>query len=177
MSGPPDVIYLTGFMGSGKSTVGCELARRLDRPFIDLDQRIERREGRSISRIFADSGEEAFREAERRALATVPLEQRPVVATGGGILLSRENRRMMSRTGVRVWLKCPFEELVRRLEAFAGQQGRRPLWTGDREELRRLLELRTPVYARSADLVVNAAAAPGETVEAIVAWLEGEAVG
>jgi len=171
------VIFLTGFMGSGKSTVGCELARRLGRPFIDLDCLIEEREGRSISRIFAESGEKAFREAERRALSALPLEQRPVVATGGGVVLSRENREVMSRTGVRVWLKCPLAELVRRLETSADERGGRPLWTGDPEELGRLLEQRTPAYAEAADLVVDAAAAPGETVTVIAAWLEGRAAG
>lgn len=171
------VIFLTGFMGSGKSTVGRELARRLGRTFIDLDRLIEEREGRSISRIFVQTGEQTFREAERRALSALPLEQRPVVATGGGIVLSRENREVMSRTGVQVWLKCPLAELVRRLEAAADEGGGRPLWTGDPEELGRLFEQRTPAYAAAADLVVDGAAPPYETAAVIAAWLEGRAAG
>lgn len=165
-------IYLTGFMGSGKSTVGRTLAQHLDRPFIDLDDQIERRESRSISRIFAESGETAFREVERLALTALPLQSRPVVATGGGIVLSRENRLLMDRSGVRVWLNCPLAEIVRRLGNTAGGRDRRPLWSGDPQELGRLLEQRTPAYA-SADLSVDAAGAVDRTVGEIVRWLEG----
>lgn len=168
---PGVIVYLTGFMGSGKSTVGRTLAHRLDRPFIDLDDQIERLEGCSISRLFADSGEAAFREAEHRALAAIPLERHPVVATGGGIVLSRENRRLMDRTGLRVWLNCPLAEIIRRLENSAGERDRRPLWSGDPLELGRLLEQRIPAYA-SADLTVDATEDVDRTVGNIVRWLE-----
>jgi shikimate kinase len=167
------IIYLTGFMGSGKSTVGRELARLLARPFIDIDSLIESREGLSVARLFAQGGEAAFREAEGRALAELSVERGPVVATGGGIVLHRKNRRLMARTGLQVWLKCPLADILRRLEIAAGEPGRRPLWTGDRQEMARLLEERTPVYAGSADLVVDATAAAAETAGAIVRWLEG----
>ncbi len=172
-TGAMGIIYLTGFMGSGKSTVGRELARLLDRPFIDLDSLIEGREGRSIARIFVRGGETAFREAEGRALAALAVQQGPVVATGGGTVLSRENRQLMARTGLRIWLKCPLAEILRRLEACTGEPDHRPLWTGDRQELAHLLEERTPVYAASAELTVDATAAAAETAGAIVRWLEG----
>lgn len=168
------VIYLTGFMGSGKSTAGRALAGRLGRPFIDLDDQIESREGCSAARLFAQSGEAAFREAERRALEALPLEICPVVATGGGIVLSRENLCLMARTGLRVWLNCPLAEIVRRLESTSGERERRPLWSGGLEGLGRLLEQRTPAYA-SADLTVDAAGTVDRTVEQILRWLEGRA--
>lgn len=166
------MVYLTGFMGSGKSTVGRELAHRLNRPFIDLDERIECREGCSISRLFTDSGETAFRDAEHRALAALPRERHPVVATGGGIVLRPENLRFMDRSGRRIWLKCPLEEIARRLENSAGGGDLRPLWTGDLAELGRLLAQRTPSYA-SAELTVDAVGTVDRTVEEIVRWLEG----
>lgn len=165
------IVYLTGFMGSGKSTVGRTLAHRLNRPFIDLDDQIERREGCSISRLFVDSGETAFRDAEHRALAALSLERNPVVSTGGGIVLSSENLRLMTRTGVRVWLNCPLAEIIRRLESSVGERDRRPLWSGDLQKLGRLLEQRTSAYA-SADLTVDAAEDVDRTVEEIVRWLE-----
>ena len=79
----------------------------------------------------------------------------------------------MARTGLRVWLQCPLVEILRRLEASAGEPDHRPLWTGDRQELARLLEERTPVYAASAELTVDATAAAVETAGAIARWLEG----
>lgn len=165
-------IYLTGFMGSGKSTAGPLLAHRLERPFVDLDREVECREKRSAHRIFTESGEPAFRRAEHRALAALSLRQHPVVATGGGILLSSENRRILSRTGVQVWFKCPLAELVRRMTTVSGEDERRPLWSGDPGELGHLLEQRTPAYAGTADLVVDAAAEPEAVVTVITAWLE-----
>lgn len=160
-------------MGSGKSTVGRELAYRLDRPFIDLDSRIERSEGCSIDSIFAERGEPAFREAEHRALAALPVEREPVVAPGGGIVLRQENLDFMARTGIRVWLKCPLAELLRRLELSPEQPDRRPLWTGDRQDLERLLEERTPLYAETADLTVDATVPKAMTAAVIINWLEG----
>jgi shikimate kinase len=164
-------IYLTGFMGSGKSMIGRELALRLHRPFIDLDDLIARREGHSIDHIFSALGEPAFREAEHRALMALPLEEGPVVATGGGVVLKQENRSFMARTGLRVWLKCPLAEIIRRLESAAGEPGR-PLWTGDRQELARLLEERIPVYAEAAELTVDSSVAAGETVGEILRRVE-----
>jgi shikimate kinase len=155
-------IFLTGFMGSGKTTVGRLLAGRLGRPFIDLDLEIERREGRSVADLFAVSGEAGFRAAESKALQALDQGPGPVVATGGGIVLDPENRALMSRCGVRVWLRCPLDELVRRLADAGG----RPLWTGDRGELERLLGERTPCYAE-AEVAVDATASPAEVAEEI----------
>jgi len=173
--GPCGVLYLTGFMGTGKTTVGCELARRLGRPFVDLDGEVERREGRRISAIFEASGEEAFRNAEQQALRGLDPAFRAVVATGGGVVLRESNRRFMDRTGVRIWLRCPLDELLRRLGETGSAVGARPLWDGDRAGLARLLAEREPFYAGGAGLVVDASGPATETVEAIERWCGGRA--
>ena len=160
-------IWLTGFMGSGKSTVGRALARRLGRPFIDLDREIERREGRTISAIFAESGEALFRDAERRALLGLSTDAGPVVATGGGIVIDPQNRQLMDHTGLRIWLNCPPAELQRRLASDSAAGVHRPLWRSDPEELANLLEQRSAAYAEAA-LVLDATAATEVTVQAII---------
>jgi len=98
-------IFLTGFMGAGKSTVGRRLAQRLDYRFADLDQLIVAREGRSISEIFATRGEGYFRDCEAAVLAGQAETMRTVFATGGGIVAREENRAVMKRHGTVVYLR------------------------------------------------------------------------
>lgn len=124
------LIFLTGFMGSGKSTVGRLLARRLRRRFVDLDREIERREGRSIPELFAE-GEASFRAAETRALKAV--RGPAVVALGGGALLHN------AVEGALIKLTCAEPELWRRLKP---QLAARPLLKGGRPAMRRLLKAR-----------------------------------
>jgi len=141
-------IYLVGFMGSGKSTVGRALAEELGWRFADLDEDIEKREGESISQIFDARGEAAFRQAETAALRErVRLVERGqpwVIALGGGAFLSGENYEMVSNNGVSVWLDCPFSTVERRL----GGYDHRPL-ARDPEKLRELFALRREGYARA----------------------------
>jgi shikimate kinase len=108
-------VYLTGFMGTGKSAVGRELARRLGRPFVDLDVAIERAAGTSVAALFARRGEPAFRRLERRALLKAAERRGLVVALGGGALLDKRNLALVEKTGVLVQLSCSRRELVRRL--------------------------------------------------------------
>jgi shikimate kinase len=112
-------IFLVGFMGSGKSTVGRALAQRLGWEFIDLDERIEAAEGTSISEIFATRGEAEFRRIESAALgeAAAQAEVRPaVIALGGGAFAQPGNVELIARTGVSIWLDCPLEVARRRVE-------------------------------------------------------------
>ncbi len=155
------MVFLTGFMASGKTTVGRRLADRLDVPFVDLDSRIESRAGRPVSEIFETEGEEGFRRQESQALEEVLGEKEGVVATGGGLPGNPSNVRRMRSHGPVVWLDVPFETLVRRLE---GDPTGRPLFE-NREQARRLYQGRLPSY-RDADLRVEVS--PDEGVENVV---------
>ena len=119
-------IYLTGFMGTGKSVVGKELARLLRRPFIDLDLSIERAAGSSVASLFARRGEAAFRELEHKALVRAAKRPGVVVALGGGTLLDPRHRAIVKK-GYLVSLSCSRAELVRRL---APMRASRPLLAG-----------------------------------------------
>ena len=146
-------VYLTGFMGSGKSALGRALASELDFEFMDLDAAIESRMGKSISRIFRDDGEPAFRTAEKAALlATATLEDH-VIAAGGGTLVPAENMNWALRHGIVIFLDLPVEEIVRRL---LRSRRRRPLIQAMKDspgELERyvtnLLNQRRPSYERA----------------------------
>jgi shikimate kinase len=146
-------IYLTGFMGSGKSTVGRALADQLGWRFIDLDEEIERIEGMSITEIFDQRGEPEFREIETRILRdyvrAIESGQPHVVALGGGAFVREENFSLVSNHGVTVWLDCPLELIERRLAGFT----HRPL-ARDPEKLRTLFAERSGGYSR-ADLRIQ----------------------
>jgi shikimate kinase len=125
-------IFLVGFMGAGKSTVGRALGHHLGWDFEDLDDRIERLEGRTVAKIFRDSGEQAFRRAEHAALQAILEELRGgvkrVVALGGGTFAQEENHKVLQSSGVpTVFLAAPLEELWRRCNADLGAH--RPLRT------------------------------------------------
>lgn len=149
-------IYLVGFMGSGKSTIGANLAKELGWPFIDLDQEIEDQQGRPISEIFADLGEKTFREIEtsvlRERLQTVQCGMPAVIALGGGTFVQPQNWDLLEDNGVTVWLDCPFELVKQRI----GSAETRPLGR-DTEALARLFTDRVPLYQR-ADYRVDASA-------------------
>ena len=98
------IIYLVGMPGSGKSVVGRELAGRLGVPFIDLDEEIEREAGRSVSQIFTEQGEPAFRAMEATALTKAATQDPAVVACGGGVVLEPANRITLRATGTAVFL-------------------------------------------------------------------------
>ena len=141
-------IYLVGFMGCGKSTVGSALADELGWTFIDLDEEIERREGATIAEIFDQRGEEAFREIEAAVLhdrvRNVQSGRPQVVSIGGGAFLSEHNFELVSNNGVTIWLDCEFSQIERRIKG----QTHRPL-ARDPEHLRRLFHQRRDAYARA----------------------------
>lgn len=141
-------IYLIGFMGCGKSTVGRALADELGWSFIDLDEEIERTQHSTISDIFDARGEAAFRRIETAALRdrvrNVQSGRPQVVSLGGGAFLADENFELVSNNGVTVWLDCPLSQIERRI---AGQT-HRPL-ARDPERLRNLFETRRGGYARA----------------------------
>lgn len=148
--------YLTGFMASGKTTVG-RLVADLFEPkweFIDLDLEIEKLAGKSIPEIFASEGEPQFRQREAAALAKVAARhaEGSVIATGGGVILSPQNRDLMRRTGIVIWLDVPFEVAVKRHKE-SGHEISRPL-LDDLEAAAKIYESRLPLYQATADLRV-----------------------
>ena len=102
-------IYIVGFMGSGKSTIGPVLAGKMNRPFYDLDDLIEEEQERTISEIFESQGEEHFRKLESNKLVQNPPSEPCVMALGGGTFVSEANRDYISKHGISVWLKIPFQ--------------------------------------------------------------------
>lgn len=136
-------IYVVGFMGSGKSTIGRRLAETLGRPFVDLDDDIEAAAGRRIADIFSNDGETAFRDAEHAALAArVRTGADIVLALGGGAFTFARNRELLAGAGTSVWLDCPYEVAVRRVSGFA----HRPL-AKDPVQFRALFEKRVADYS------------------------------
>ena len=142
-------IFLIGFMGAGKTTVGQTLARLLNCDFVDLDQLIEARVGKSISDIFAGMGESKFRRLESDAIVECRGRERTVIALGGGAYVSEENRKVLRGIGKTVWLDCPLDICLQRV---SGDHSR-PLVT-DEAQMRELFERRRPAYAQ-ADLAVQ----------------------
>jgi shikimate kinase len=140
-------------MGSGKTTVGRFLARRLGMDFLDLDQEIERRCGVDVRTIFDIEGEAGFRLREHTLLDELTRGDPVLLATGGGSILRADNRALLRERGLVVWLKTRVEQQIRRLE----KDQRRPLLQApDREErLRKLAEERDPLYAECAHLIVE----------------------
>ncbi len=136
-------LVLTGFMGTGKTAAGREIARRLARPFVDMDAEIEARAGRSIPAIFAGDGEAAFRRLEADLCRELAARQGLVIATGGGALLDVDSREILAASGPVVCLQSSPDEILRRL---AGS-GARPLLAGDAaREIPRLLAEREAAY-------------------------------
>jgi shikimate kinase len=149
-TGFPGVV-LVGFMGSGKSSVGVELARRVGAEFVDVDAWIERASGREIRELFAVEGEDAFRLREKAALREILSVKGRVVATGGGAFMDEGNRALLKGYGPVVYLEAMPETILHRL---SGDSDRPLLRGGDRERVARdLLERRIPGY-RKADFTV-----------------------
>ena len=152
-------VVLVGFMGSGKSSVGRELARRFGVPFVDVDERIEAEAGCRIRDLFSREGEPAFRVREKAALRDALTVKGRVIASGGGAFADEENRALLRSYAPVVYLEAAVETLLERL---AGDLGRPLLRGGDREEVvRELLSRREPGY-RTADVTVRT---DGRTVE------------
>jgi len=167
-------VFLIGFMGAGKSTVARIVAARLDRPCVDLDDRIEVAAGRSIHEIFAEQGEPAFRELESAALATLASEPPSVVACGGGVVLSDENRALLGRMGFVVYLHVSAGETLARI----GNDETRPLLSGPGGALAAtsLLEARESLYAAVADATVETVGRSAEQVATdVLTAIEGAA--
>ncbi|MFQ5813977.1 MAG: shikimate kinase, partial [Anaerolineae bacterium] len=139
-------IVITGFMGTGKSKVGLEVARRLGRDFVDMDALIEERAGMTIPEMFAQRGEGFFRQQERQLCQGLAKRRGLVIATGGGALIPEENRQALATSGLLVCLTCDVGEILRRL---AEVEDRPLLDVADRREhIETLLAERREAYSR-----------------------------
>jgi shikimate kinase len=137
-----DRIYLIEFMGAGKTTIGRKLADKLNWKFIDLDEEIERHEGRSIADIFRQQGEAHFRNLERLRLKELSSTPKIVVALGGGAFIDPDNQSLTENSGLTVWLKVSFRNVEERVKI----DGTRPKFT-DKTQVERLYQMREPFYA------------------------------
>jgi shikimate kinase len=155
-----NIIYLTGFMGSGKSTIGPILANTLGYRFIDLDCYIEEQTSKTISKIFAEQGEKAFRALETQALKVLTHDQNVVISLGGGTLVTAENLQLVKECGVLIYLKADIDQIVMRMK----NKTDRPLLRGPNGEQLPEHELRTRIqnliterekYYTTADIIVS----------------------
>jgi shikimate kinase len=163
-------VFLVGFMGSGKSSVGAAVAARLDSQFIDLDEEISRQLGAPIAEIFGSRGESTFRAAESDALATVAGMDEVVVATGGGAFCSEGNREIIHGSGgVSVYLDLPWSELHRRL---ARDHSQRPMYANP-DQAAQLFEQRRPQYLQAmVRVVLDGSEGPDDVADRVVDALQ-----
>lgn len=143
-------IVLCGFMGSGKTTVGLELAKIMGRKFMDTDDMIEREQGIAIKAIFTVHGEEYFRDLEFACCKKISAMKNCVVSTGGGALTYKRNVDALKQGGRIVFLDADFDVICQRI----GNTRTRPLFQ-DREKARALYDERRPKYLSAADYIVD----------------------
>ena len=165
--GIPKRIFLIGPMGSGKTTVGRQLARRLDMDFLDLDLELQKRCGVEVAVIFEIEGEAGFRQRESALLEELTQRDNLVLATGGGSVLDENNRRLLSERGLVVYLQTSIDQQLGRLE----RDKQRPLLQAPdrRRRLAELAEQRNPIYEDCAHLVVRSANIAPSAMAATVA--------
>ncbi|MGH9841133.1 MAG: shikimate kinase [Blastocatellia bacterium] len=158
-------IFLIGFMACGKSTVGPVLAAKLNRAFVDLDQLIEAKTGHAIAELITREGEESFRQIEIETLCAAAQGEPAVIAPGGGAMTRTENRELMLRHGITVWLDAPVELCWQRI-----RQDRivRPL-ASDEESVRKRYSHRLPLYQQARiQVFINKSQSPEEIAEKVV---------
>ena len=146
-------IYLIGPMGVGKTTIGRQLAKALKLPFYDSDKVLEQKTGVDIPTIFEFEGEEGFRKREQKVIQELTQVQNIVLATGGGVIVNEENRKLLKAMGFVIYLQCSVERLLERTR----KDTQRPLLQTEnpRKRIRQLLEQREPLYSSCADFKIN----------------------
>lgn len=162
-------IYLVGFMGSGKSTIGEKLAERLGLKFMDTDIQIEKQTMKKITDIFADQGEDGFREIEHQILIATRTKDY-IIATGGGIIEREDNRAWLANQHV-VYLKTSWETINRRLV----NDDSRPIWQDQSRDKKQLLTERDRKYTQVANQVIETdLLTEDKIVEQIVSFLNNK---
>ena len=146
-------VILIGFMGTGKTSIGRRVAQSLGFEFIDTDDQIVESEGQAIAEIFSDEGEEYFRQLETQLLQSCGKHRNQVLATGGGIVLREENRKLLTDSGYVIWLKSSAEAI---LERVLRNRNRPLLHTDDPlQTVKDLLQDRKHLYATTADFTID----------------------
>jgi len=159
-------IFLIGFMGSGKSTIGKKLAAKLSCDFIDMDAYIEQKEGKTIAEIFKTKGENYFRSLEQNVLKSLCIMENVVISTGGGTPCFFDNMEVMNQSGYSVYLKLEAEKIIGRLK---NGTGKRPLISNLtalelEQEIRERLKIREPFYNK-AKMIYTSEGSPNRDVE------------
>lgn len=159
-------LVLIGLMGVGKTTVGRRLAKKLDLPFVDADEEIEKAAGLTIAEIFDRFSEDYFRDGERRVIARLIDDEPQVIATGGGAFMNEETRQLIAKNATAIWLDADIDILVERVS----RRNTRPLLNqGDPEQiLRRLAAERNPIYAQAHVHVTGNDSPHDHTVDKII---------
>lgn len=159
-------LVLVGLMGAGKTSVGRRLAEKLEIPFVDADHEIEVAAGKTIPEIFSDHGEEYFREGERRVITRLLENGKQVLATGGGAFMNAETREKIKKHGVSLWLKADLDVLLKRV----AKRNDRPLLQNEDPAIvmKRLIDLRYPIYAQSDITVESRDVQHGQMVNDVV---------
>ena len=172
------LIFLTGFSGSGKSTIGPLLANSLGYEFVDLDQVIEKRAGKAITRIFAENGEEQFRELELQALQGVLERSDLVISLGGGVLENDRSYELIKEAGTLVYLRSSTKTLARRLcnktdrPLLKGENNRKLSREEIEEKISAILKKREPRYESASLTVQTDVKRIGSTVEELTRKIE-----
>lgn len=177
ISNLPDRIFLCGFMGAGKSTLGRRLAKRLKMNFMDLDKIIEQESAQSIPEIFEQDGEETFRKLEQSALLSVIRSKKGVIALGGGSLQNQHMVDHLKLNGLLIFIDTPFSVIFERIADDSG----RPLLTDENGELKSeellhsqlkaLYEKRLPLY-RQAVITVDSSGGLKEVMDQLIRKIE-----
>lgn len=160
-------VFLCGFMGCGKSTVGARLAKALDAPFVDMDTYIEEHAGMKIPEIFSEYGEEHFREMETRAVSALSGRE-GVIACGGGAMLREENAQIARKTGIVIYLQVSFRICYARIANTDRPIVRR----STRQELEALYKKRQGIYKQHSTYCIEAEKSPSAIVSDILEVLQ-----
>ena len=172
------LIFLTGFSGSGKSTIGPLLANSLGYEFVDLDQSIEQRTGKTITRIFAENGEKFFRDLELHTLKGLIEQNNLVISLGGGVLENDQSYALIQKSGTLVYLKSPSKTLARRLcnktdrPLLKGEKGRKLSREEIEDKITKILAKREPRYTSAEITVETDVKRIGSTVEELTRKIE-----
>lgn len=172
------LIFLTGFSGSGKSTIGPLLANSLGYEFVDLDQAIENKAGKTVARIFDEDGEKFFRNLEMMTLQALVAKNNMVVSLGGGVLENDQSYTLIQKSGTMIYLKSPIRTLARRLfnktdrPLLKGNQGQKLSREEIEEKIAAILARREPRYESAAITVQTDIKRIGSTVEELTRKIE-----